>query len=113
MRMLTNETEPGASGDVPSDDCPAIGDLCPVALVKIDGSVNWLCYPDLDARMVHPDRCEQPSRGAVGSFDAAQQDHDDTLDQWLASITPDELACIFDGLADHNNCPFSTLEPTA
>ena len=40
----------------------------------------------------------RPTHGAIRSFDAIVDD-DDVLDQWLASLTPDELDDLFAGLA--------------
>jgi hypothetical protein len=50
----------------------------------------------------------RPSRGAFGPFDVAQ--FDDVLDQWLASLTPDQFERAFASLQGGSLC---SLEPTA
>jgi hypothetical protein len=61
-------------------------------------------------RMLTEDR--RPSRGALGTFDAAQYD-DDVLDQWLASLTPVQFERVFDSLASLQDGSLCSLDPAA
>jgi hypothetical protein len=110
--MLFDENRRGARGDQSTERCEAIEELCAAALVQIDGSIDWYCYPHIESWTVYPDSREPPSRGAFVTFDAAQLD-DDVLDQWLASLTPGELDGFLEGLARDQDDQCSMLEPTA
>jgi hypothetical protein len=61
-------------------------------------------------RMLTEDK--PPSHGAFGSFEGVQYDDDDVIDQWLASLTPDQFERVFYDLASLQSGPLSTLVPT-
>ena len=112
--MLTeHEARQGASGCRPLEDYGIVGDLPTGPLVEMDDSIDWFRYPDFDSPRISPAFLERSPRGAFGWFHAAQYDDDGALDQWLASMSPDQFERIFDCLASLQDGPLMSLEPTA
>ena len=54
----------------------------------------------------------RPAAGGRQLFSATQDD-DVVLDQWLASMSPDQFERVFDCLVSLQDDPLSSLEPTA
>lgn len=55
----------------------------------------------------------RPGAGARQLFSPTQDDDDVVLDQWLASMSPDQFERVFDCLVSLQDDPLSSLEPTA
>ena len=112
--MLTeHEARPGDGGCLLLEDHGIVGDLCMGPLVEMDDSIGWPSYPDFDSLRISPAFLDRSPHSAFRWFHAAQYDDDDVLDQWLASIAPDEVERLFDCLARLQADPLTSLEPTA
>jgi hypothetical protein len=112
--MLTeHEARPGAGGRRPLEDHGIVGDLSMGPLVGMDDSIDWSSYLNLDCPNISPAFLDRSPRGAFGLFDSAQYDDDGVLDQWLASMAPDQFERAFDCLASLQDGPLNSLEPTA
>ena len=112
--MLTeDEARQGAGGGQPLEDHGIVGDQWMGPLVEMDDSIDWSRYPDFDSPRISPAFLDRSPRGAFGLFHAAQYDDDGVLDQWLASMAPDQFEHVFDCLASLQDGPLHFLEPTA
>jgi len=113
MQMRTDdEPRQGDGGQQPMEHDGIIGDLCTGPLVEMDGSIDWSGHPDFDSQSISLAFLDRLPRGAFGLFRAVHDD-DDVLDQWLASIPPDQFEHVFDRLAGLEDGPLHSLEPTA
>ena len=55
----------------------------------------------------------RPGAGGRQLFSPTQDNDDVVLDQWLASMSPDQFERVFDCLASLQDDPLNSLEPTA
>jgi len=112
--MLTDhEARPGAGGFQPPEDHDIIGDLWTGSLVEMDDSIDWSCCPEFDSLSSAPSPLDPSIRAASAMLRAAQFDDDGVLDEWLASMAPDQFELVFDCLARMQDDSPISLEPTA
>ena len=112
--MLTeDEARQGAGGCQPLEVHGIVGDPWMGPLIEMDDSIDWSCCPDFDSPRIAPAFLDRSPRGAYRLYHAAQHDDDSMLDQWLASMPPDQFEHVFDRLASLQDGPLNSLEPTA
>ena len=112
--MLTeNEIRHGADGCHLLEVHDIVGDLWTGPLIEMDDSIDESCCPDFDPPRISQAFLDRSRRGAFRLYDAAQHDDDSTLDEWLASMPPDQFEHVFDCLASLQDGPLNSLEPTA